>query len=72
MVKKSTKKFLRSPKTKVRTYEAEKLIKAIAKNTGPLVKDVDDKYYNIEQDTRSLFFKEEYKSKKQKEFGGFL
>jgi hypothetical protein len=70
--KKKEAKFLKKPQGKLKTFSAEKFVESIARQQGPLVRDVSDKYYNIPQDNRSLFFKEEYKNEKSKEFGGFL
>ena len=75
MVKKKSKKekkFLRTPKGKLKTFSGQKFVESIAKQQGALVRDVENKYANPPQDKRSLFFKEEYKYEKQKEFGGFI
>lgn len=65
-------KFVGKGKAKIPTYSATNLIKGMARESGALVRDVEDRYSAPVQDNRSLFFKEEFKKEKQKSFGGFL
>lgn len=59
--------------TMIKGLSATRLIQQMAKeSSGALVREIENKYANPEQDNRSLYFKEEFKSEKRKAFGGFL
>jgi hypothetical protein len=59
--------FQKKPKVSLPSYSPEKAIRGIA-NDSPkqLVKQVEDRYNDIPQDNRSLYFKEEFNNSKEK------
>ena len=65
-------KILKSPKFKTKGYSATQMIKGLAAQQGPLVREVQNQYADPQIDDRSLYFKEEFKKEKNKAFGGFL
>jgi hypothetical protein len=73
---KSTKprKVLKKPRAKgIKKLSATKLIEQMGReSSGRLVREVPSPYVNPVQDTRSQFFREEFKTEQKKAFGGFL
>lgn len=65
------KKILKKPKVKLPSYSSTKFVKQLAQREE-LVKEVENKYADPEQDNRSQFFKESFAHEKRKAFGGFL
>jgi hypothetical protein len=60
---KGLKKILKKPSVKpIKGISAEKTLKSFAHSTGPVVKEVPKR--EIQEDTRSLYFKEEYAREK--------
>lgn len=55
MAKKKKRKI---PLAKIPTYSSEKVLKNLARESAPLVREVEER--EIEQDDRSLFFKNEF------------
>lgn len=74
MVKKSKSKklFKRPVGKKVKGLSATKLVQQMGRESGALVREVENPYVDPIQDNRSQFFNEEFKFEKRKEFGGFI
>jgi len=70
--KKKFEKVLGSAKAKLPSYSAKKVVMGMGREAGALVREVENPYANPPQDNRSLYFRESYKSEKQKRFGGFI
>jgi hypothetical protein len=63
--KSSGKKLLKSPKAKLPSYSAEKVVSQLAREQGALVREVEPK--EVSRDDRSLFFNEEFRGERKRD-----
>lgn len=66
-------RILKSPRAKgIQELSATKLIQQMGKESGALVREVENPYADPVQDNRSQFFREAFETEKRKAFGGFI